>query len=72
MKENICYNKDNKEEGEASDDELVLKSTHDPNSLKQARKDKLREKREKEEEKLSNNKDQNPNKIEIVPQNDVS
>jgi len=72
LKENICYNKDNKEEGEASDDELVLKSTQDPNSLKQARKDKLREKRDKEAEKNNNNKDYDPNKIEIVPQSDVS
>lgn len=50
IKENICYTKENKDDSEASDDELVLKSTRDPNSLKQARKDKLREKREKEEE----------------------
>lgn len=50
----------------------MLKSTQDPNSLKQARKDKLREKRDKEAEKLNNNKDYDPNKIEIVPQDDVS
>lgn len=57
IKENVCYSKEDKDDDEASDDDLVLKSTQDPNSLKQARKDKLREKREREEERTNKRHD---------------
>jgi len=63
----VTYTEAQKDDHEMSDDELVLQSTHEPNTPREARKIKLREKREKAESAAPKD-----DKIQVVPSSDFS